>query len=391
MKNAWCVILSIVCIIPAKGTAAEELLFVPHELDPFVGQVCYAVTTADVNHDGRLDVVAVSENRVQWYENPSWQKHVIVENQLERDHVCLAAHDIDGDGRLDFALGAGWTKIGTIQWITRSGAKGPLWNVHPIHVELSTHRMSFADVLGLGRPQLIVSPLLRTTGAGVRLLVFPIPQHPASEAWQPQVLHEGFQRMHNHTHLDYDGDGVPETLVACQEGVWLLQRQGEKLETKQLGRGADGVRPEDRGAGEVKVGRDPQGNVFLATIEPMHGHQAVLYFPREDQQLPWTRVVLTEDLRQGHAVWLADLDGRPGDEVVIGHREAGPGDVSGPGLYVFQRQSDSSTDWRRHVVDNGGCAVEDVAAADFDADGRVDLVAGGRATHNVKIYWNRRP
>jgi hypothetical protein len=35
-------------------------------------------------------------------------------------------------------------------------------------------------------------------------------------------------------------------------------------------------------------------------------------------------------------------------------------------------------------------ACEDTLAADLDADGRPDLVAGGRATHNVKIYWNRK-
>ena len=29
-------------------------------------------------------------------------------------------------------------------------------------------------------------------------------------------------------------------------------------------------------------------------------------------------------------------------------------------------------------------------AADLDGDGRPDIIAGGRSTHNVKIYWNRR-
>ena len=29
-------------------------------------------------------------------------------------------------------------------------------------------------------------------------------------------------------------------------------------------------------------------------------------------------------------------------------------------------------------------------AADLDGDGRLDIVAGGRSTHNVKIYWNRQ-
>jgi hypothetical protein len=42
------------------------------------------------------------------------------------------------------------------------------------------------------------------------------------------------------------------------------------------------------------------------------------------------------------------------------------------------------------MLDPGGVAVEDLAAADLDGDGRIDLIASGRATQNVKIYWNRK-
>jgi hypothetical protein len=34
-------------------------------------------------------------------------------------------------------------------------------------------------------------------------------------------------------------------------------------------------------------------------------------------------------------------------------------------------------------------ACEDALAADLDGDGRIDVIAGGRATHNVRIYWNQ--
>ena len=57
---------------------AESPRFVAQEIDPHVGNVCYAVTVADVNGDGKPDVVAVTEDAVFWYENPSWKRHDII-------------------------------------------------------------------------------------------------------------------------------------------------------------------------------------------------------------------------------------------------------------------------------------------------------------------------
>ena len=85
---------------------------------------CYAVTVADVNGDRKPDVVAVTEDAVVWYENPGWTQHDIIRKATARDNVCIQPHDIDGDGRVDFALGAGWrppnTKDpSTLQWLGR--------------------------------------------------------------------------------------------------------------------------------------------------------------------------------------------------------------------------------------------------------------------------------
>lgn len=126
----------------------------------------------------------------------------------------------------------------------------------------------------------------------------------------------------------------------------------------------------------------------------MHGTDAVVYVSENDERTQWKRVVLETGLKQGHALWTVDLNHDGYDEVVVGFREKGTALTKGPGLMVFEcvdaKSSDGPTGstWKRHVIDDGGCAVEDALAADLNGDGQPDLITGGRATHNVVIYWN---
>lgn len=389
------ILATLIAALYATTSAALPAADFPrfHEvvIDPEIGKVCYAVLPADVNGDRRPDIVAVSENRVQWYENPSWTKHVILEDQVELDHVCLAPHDIDGDGQLDFALGAGWTKLGTLYWISRRANPDEKWQVHSIGKETWLHRMSFADVLGTGRPQLVISPLNKTVGDGVRLTAFEIPAQPATDRWQPTILDHSLDRIHGHFHIDWDGDSRIDTLTASQEGVSLIRKTADSFSRTPIGAGAAAEKPDLRGAGELKVGKLPDGQRFIATVEPMHGTSVAIYTVGADPAGPWNRLVIENGLKQGHAVWTANLDADLEDEVIVGHREAGAGPQPGPGLYVYDCEDQATGRWKKHIVDHQGVAVEDAFGADLNGDGRIDLVAGGRATHNVKLYLNEGP
>ena len=43
-----------------------------------------------------------------------------------------------------------------------------------------------------------------------------------------------------------------------------------------------------------------------------------------------------------------------------------------------------------NLFDENTMACEDLVLADLDGDGKLDIIAAGRATKNVKIYWNAR-
>ncbi|MGH7199186.1 MAG: FG-GAP repeat domain-containing protein, partial [Planctomycetaceae bacterium] len=240
--------LTLAVLLPSLAALAGEFpAFKPVVIDPHAGEIVYAVTLADVDGDGKQDIVAVTENRVLWYRNPDWKQHIIIENQTERDNVCIAPHDIDGDGKIDFALGAGWTKIGTIQWLTRGESLEEDWTVHPIGQIPWTHRMRWADVLGTGTPQLIVSPLNKTEGDGVKLTAFAIPEDPKADPWPQTVLDDSLNRLHNHWHLDINRDGTSETLTASEEGIHVIFKRNSTFQKRQV--------PDSKGAGEVKAGR----------------------------------------------------------------------------------------------------------------------------------------
>lgn len=411
--------LSLTCLLAALASAApaaEFPAFEPKTIDPHVGNVCYAVTTADVDGDGKPDAVAVSEDAVYWYANPSWEKRVVIKNATEKDNVCIQARDIDGDGKIDFALGASWQPAntqsgGTIQWLRRAGdarTETP-WRVIPIGSEPTVHRMRWGDVAGTGKAQLVVAPLQgRGTkgpnwgeGNGVRILVYTVPADPAKEPWPVEVADESLHTTHNLQLVDFDGDGKDDIVVAGWEGVFVLRRDGQGRWSKtQIGAGNRESTP-FKGSSEVKVGKLAGGRRYVATIEPWHGHQVVVYTPpaAASGTTLWDRRVIDEPVQWGHAVWCADLDGDGDDELIVGQRDASKDPnraPKGPGVFVYDPKPGTGTPasplaFTRHTIDDGGVGCEDLVAADLNADGRPDILAGGRSTHNVKIYWNQGP
>ena len=349
--------------------------------------VGYAVTVADMNADRRPDVVAISGTQLTWYENPTWREHVLLEGQTPKDNVALAPHDVDRDGRTDVALAAAWNPRdtnggGTLHWVRQQAGSdaGTLLNVSS---EPTLHRIRWADVDGKNGPELIVAPLHgrgtsppEWNGQGPRLLAFSVPSQPARDAWPVEVVDDSLHILHNFTPVRFTRTDRDELLTASREGLHLYTRGDEGRWTKRkIGEGAPG---------EIKAGR-VGGRRMLATVEPWHGTSIVVYREPEAGAGPdaiWARSTLDGSLAGGHAIAWADLDGDGDDELVGGWREGTGGVV----VYDVTREGTLRS---RTPVDLQGMATEDVATADLDGNGRPEIIASGRRTANVVIYWNR--
>ncbi|VTT99665.1 FG-GAP repeat protein OS=Singulisphaera acidiphila (strain ATCC BAA-1392 / DSM 18658 / VKM B-2454 / MOB10) GN=Sinac_0686 PE=4 SV=1: VCBS: FG-GAP [Gemmataceae bacterium] len=406
---------ALLAALPVAAHAAELPKFKPQEIDSGL-KIGYAVLAADVDGDKKLDLVVVDQHKLVWYQNPGkpggdWKKRVILDGKTKPDNVCAAAIDIDGDGLPEFVIGSAWKPFDTANaaqhgWVKRGKSLDDEWAYHPLPCDEPTvHRVRVFDIDGDGKPEIVHVPLMGrdatakgnwTDGRPVRIVALKVPANEPEkkENWKTEVLSDSLNVTHNFWPVFEKPGTAPQILVTSYDGVHVVKRDGEKWSTTKIGEGNQANPKGTRGASEIKYTKFRTGERVIATIEPWHGNQVVVYTPPKGAGKLWDRHVVDEQLRWGHAVWFADLDGDGTDELVIGVRDdpnpkAGDKHTERRGVRVYKATDGKGEKWERTIIEDGGVAVEDLTVADLDGDGKQDIIAVGRATGNARIYWNQ--
>jgi len=358
----------------------------------------YQVIAADIDHDGKTDVIGLSQRGdLVWYENPTWTPHIILaESQAQRmigqdawHMVNGDAADLDGDGIPEIALAYGFNVNGPLSpgniGILHQDGKGG-WTLKEIGRVPTAHRVRFGDIDGKGRKALFVAPVLNETETGglalpghlpVSLWMF-YPDPLRSSSWkQSLITRENLGLVHAVQPLDWDGEGHDDVLTAGFSGVFVhhLNKDGE-WDRRQIAVGDTAPWPAG-GASEVQVGKIG-GRQFFVTIEHFHGAMVVVY--TQDGKGGYQRRVIDDKLAQGHALVVADFDGDGKPEIVA----AGTG--SRANMFYYKAADATGRQWSRSLVDDdispSSCVVTDI-----NGDSRPDLVCmDGRAPNYIKWY-----
>jgi len=391
--------LAIAAIVLQFPSRPPDIPFRMHAIDPGASETA---AVADVNRDGRLDIISGE----YWYQGsanePRWTQHRFrtlgFSNQYI-DNFSDLPIDVDADGYPDI-VSVSWFAKKVAWWRNPGKSKGE-WTEGEIHQGFNVEFAILADVDNDGRALEVVAQENGTPQAWYEV---------KGGRW---LRHEISDRTYGHGigAGDVNGDrrtdvltprGWLEAPADPRSGNWKFHAAWESVNTPVTSPKPDAQPPAKPGPVAVSqlgfmhvldVNGDGRNDVIAAA-----GHDYGVYWFEQGENGQWTRRTIDAAWSQGHASTLADLNGDGRPDLVTGkrfmaHNGSDPGEREPLGVYWYElrRPGDShggqspvtvpALEWVRHLIDYGGRtgAGMQLPVVDIDGDGDLDLVCPGKS------------
>lgn len=382
---------------------------IPFRIHPLDMGASETAAVADINRDGRLDVVSGDS----WYQAPRWTKHRFRELGFSNNYIDAfsdLAIDVDEDGYPDIVTVTWFAK--TIAWYRNPGKPAVRWPETVIHSGFNVEFAVLADMNNDGRPQEIVA---QENGTGQSWYEV------RNGAWTRHVVSD---RSYGHGigagDVNRDGRndiltprGWLESPADPRSGGWPFHPAWEATNTPITPRATPPAAPPNAAAppGVAELGfmhvldvnADGRNDIVTAA-----GHDYGVFWFEQGAEGRWTRRAIDQAWSQGHATTIADLNGDGRPDLITGkrfmaHNGSDPGEREPLGVYWYELLPVPSTprspsvsslrtpspeprtpnrvEWIRHLVDYGGRmgGGMQLPVVDVDGDGDLDLVCPGKS------------
>lgn len=351
---------------------------------------------ADLNGDGRLDAIVGEERSpsqphgggIFWYDFPAsgrpsdhWDKHTILSLPGGSAYEDMAVADIDGDGRPDVVADVN----GSVYWFGNPGASGAAWSMNLIGTLTPSGRagsddegsMVLGDVEGNGKLDVVTSQAIYFLDSPTHSTKIQLGASNRGAALLD--IGSGHGRI-NLVTTDANFkiawyENPREHGGNARTDAWIPHEVGPASASHDY---SDTVNTGD-------FNGDGRMDIVRADAETPSGGLSWYEAPLDRTQ-PWTAHSIDDSYQYAHKVQVADIDGNGTLDIVTAEQDQS----ERRRVSVFF--NDGHGNFTQQVLSKG--AGQNVVVGDITGDGRLDIFNSAHGyyggPHPLEIYLNER-